>query len=90
MQTNRPLLLPGLSMALRHWRSISWAYGLQLLLTVLFALGVHHQIAALLSHSLVSTRLTSGFDVALLAEVLRGIRQPPYAGQQQWYLSSIV
>lgn len=77
-------------MALHHWRAIAWIYGLQLLLTALFTLGVHHQIAALLSHSLVSTRLTSGFDVALLAEVSRSLRQPPYAGPQQWYLSSFV
>lgn len=90
METNRPLLLPGLYMALHHWRAIAWTYGLQLLLTMLFALGVHHQIAALLSHSLVSTRLASGFDMALLAEISRSLRQPPYAGQQQWYLSSIV
>lgn len=91
METNRrPLLLPGLHMALHHWRAIAWTYVLQLLLTVLFTLGVHHQLAALLSHSLVATRLTSGFDVTLLAEVFRGIRQPPYAGQQQWYLSSFV
>ncbi|WP_263419685.1 hypothetical protein [Terriglobus albidus] len=90
METNRPLLLPGLQMALRHWRAIAWTYALQLLLTILFTFGVHHQIAALLSQSLVSARLTSGFDVALLADVSRGIRQPPYAGQQQWYLSSIV
>lgn len=88
--TRHPLLLPGLRMALHHWRAIAWTYGLQLLLTVLFTLGVHHQIAALLSHSLVSTRLSSSFDLALLAEVFRGIRQPPDAGQQQWYLSSIV
>ena len=90
METKRPLLLPGLYMALRHWRAVAWTYGLQLLLTVLFTFGVHHQISALLARSLVSTRLTSGFDVAILAEVFRSIRQPPYAGQQQWFLSSIV
>ncbi|WP_263411336.1 hypothetical protein [Terriglobus tenax] len=90
MKTRRPLLLTGFGLAVRHWRAVVWTYALQLLLTVLFAWGLTHQLSSLLAHSLASARLSSGFDLVVLLEAMKRVNQFPNAGPQQFLLSSLL
>lgn len=90
MKTRRPLLLTGFGIVVRHWRAIVWTYALQLLLTVLFAWGLTHQLTSLLGHSLASARLSAGFDIPVLMDAIKCVNQTPNAGPQSFLLSSLL
>ena len=59
----RPILLPGLVLALSRPGAVLWTYAANLLIALLFALRLRFQLASLLDHSLAGQSLTAQFDL---------------------------
>lgn len=68
MPERRNIFLHGLSLTLRRFPALLWAYAFNLGLSLLFTLRLHADLASLLDHSLASQRLVGGFDLGTLAE----------------------
>jgi hypothetical protein len=74
------MLAHGLLLTLRRKRALLWAYAFNLGLALLFSLRLHSQLSAITAHSLAAQRLTSGFDLGVMEEVLQRQGEGPSAG----------
>jgi hypothetical protein len=68
MPENRHIFTHGLLITLRRLPAFLWTYLFDLVLAVIFSVGLQLQLSALLDHSLAAQRLSSGFDLGTLAE----------------------
>jgi hypothetical protein len=64
------LLIGGLSLTLRNWPALVWTYVFNVGLAVLFSRPLSNQISAITAHSLASQRLSAGFDLTVLADMI--------------------
>jgi hypothetical protein len=77
MSKKQSLLLGGLKLTLRNWPALLWTYLFNFALAWLFTLPLHVQIASITANSLASERLTHGFDLGVLIDVVRKLAEGP-------------
>ncbi|HXC94275.1 MAG TPA: hypothetical protein VNU92_01185 [Edaphobacter sp.] len=77
MVERRNIFLHGLSLTLRRFPALLWTYIFNLGLAFLFSIGLNHQLSSLLNHSLAAQRLSNGFDLGIVGEVLLRFNQSP-------------
>ena len=70
MARTRSILFHGLGITLRRLPAFLWTYVFNLGLALVFSLPLYHQLSKLLNHSLVSQRLSSGFDLSVVLSTL--------------------
>jgi len=75
--SQRNIFLNGLSLILRRFPALLWAYGFNLALALLFSIPFNLQVSALLNHSLAAQRLSTGFDVGTIAETYLHMHEGP-------------
>ncbi|MGD0445420.1 MAG: hypothetical protein ABSA39_15905 [Edaphobacter sp.] len=77
MVERRNIFLHGLTLTLRRFPALLWAYLFNLALAFLFSVGLHLELAHLLSHSLAAQRLSSGFDLGTIGEIFLHLHEGP-------------
>lgn len=88
MVMKRSLLAGGLALTLRNWPALVWTYVFNLGLALLFSLPLHNQISAITAHSFASQRLSSGFDLGVMADLIRKLGEGPGSAASVTYLST--
>lgn len=88
MAMKRHLLTGGLALTLRNWPALVWTYFFNLGLALLFSLPLHSQLSAITAHSFASQRLGTGFDLGVMADVIRKVSDGPGAAVSGSYLST--
>lgn len=88
MAMKRHLLTGGLALTLRNWPALVWTYFFNLGLALLFSLPLHSQLSAITAHSFASQRLSAGFDLGVMADVIRKVSDGPGAAVSGSYLST--
>jgi hypothetical protein len=80
MPPQRNIFLDGLSITLRRFPALLWAYIFNLALAFLFSIPFKLQISTLLDHSLAAQRLSSGFDLGTIGETYLHMHEGPIRG----------
>jgi hypothetical protein len=88
MALKRNLLTEGFLITLRNWPALVWTYVFNLGLAVLFSLPLHSQLSAITAHSFASQRLSAGFDLGVMGDVIRKVSDGPGAAVSASYLST--
>jgi len=88
MAMKRNLLTGGLALTLRNWPALVWTYVFNLGLALVFSLPLHNQISAITAHSFASQRLTAGFDLGVMGDVIRKLSDGPGSAASVSYLST--
>jgi hypothetical protein len=88
MALNRNIVTGGLALTLRYWPALVWTYVFNLGLAVLFSMPLHGQISAITAHSFASQRLTGGFDLGVLSDVVRKLGEGPGSAGTASYVST--
>jgi hypothetical protein len=73
MSQTRNIFFHGLGITLRRFPAFLWTYLFNLGLALAFCLPLHRQLSRLMNHSLASQRLSSGFDISVVLEVMMRI-----------------
>jgi hypothetical protein len=87
MAMKRGLLTGGLALTLRNWPALVWTYVFNLGLAWLFSLPLHNQISAITAHTFASERLSAGFDLGVMADVIRKLGEGTGSAASVSYLS---
>ena len=87
MAMKRNLLTGGLALTLRNWPALVWTYVFNLGLALLFTLPLHNQISAITAHSFAAQRLSAGFDLGVMGDVIRKLSEGPGSSASVSYLS---
>jgi hypothetical protein len=77
MPERRNIFLDGLSLTVRRLSAFLWTYAFNLLLALLFSIGLNRQLSTLMNHSLAAQRLSSGFDLGVLGETYLHLHEGP-------------
>jgi hypothetical protein len=77
MLERRNIFIHGLSLTLRRLPALLWTYIFNLVLALIFSVGINHQLSALLNHSLAAQRLSSGFDLGTIGETYLQLTDGP-------------
>jgi hypothetical protein len=77
MVERRNIFLHGLFLTLRRFPALLWTYIFNLALAFLFSIGLNHELAHLLDHSLAAQRLSSGFDFDTIGEIFLHLHEGP-------------
>ena len=77
MLERRNIFLHGLSLTLRRFPALLWAYLFNLALAFLFSISLNLQLSKLLNHSLAAQRLSSGFDLGTIGETYLHLHEGP-------------
>jgi len=80
MPEHRNIFLHGLSLTLRRFPAVLWAYVFNLGLALIFSIRLHAQFSSIMGHSLAAQRLTNGFDLATVASALFRLQDGPSGG----------
>jgi hypothetical protein len=88
MAMKRNLLTGGLALTLRNWPALVWTYVFNLVLALLFSLPLHSQLSAITAHSFASQRLSTGFDLGVMTDVIRKVTDGPGAAVSASYIST--
>ncbi len=87
MSERRSIFLLGLSVTIRRFPALLWAYVFNLGLALLFSLRLHTQLASILDHSLAAQRLINGFDLGTVAGTFLRFQGSPAESTATSYLS---
>jgi hypothetical protein len=79
MSEHRNIFLHGLWLTLRRLPAVLWAYLFNLGLALLFSMHLHSQFSSMMDHSLAAQRLTNGFDLGAIPELIGRLEQSPGA-----------
>ncbi len=77
MVERRNIFLHGLFLTLRRYPAFLWTYLFNLALALLFSLSLNRQLSSLLNHSLAAQRLSSGFDLGAIVEIVLHLHEGP-------------
>jgi hypothetical protein len=88
MVMKRNLITGGLTLTLRNWPALVWTYVFNLGLAWMFSIPLHNQISAITAHSFASQRLTGGFDLGVMADVIRKLGAGPGSAASASVLST--
>jgi hypothetical protein len=88
MPMRRSLLAGGLTLTLRNWPALVWTYVFNLGLALLFSLPLHGQISAVTANSFASQRLSAGFDLGVVGDVIRKLHEGPGSSAPVSFLST--
>ena len=88
MSEHRSIFLRGLSLTLRRFPALLWAYVFNLGLALLFSVRLHNQLASVLDNSLASQRLINGFDLTTVAGAFMRFHDSPTEGPAVSYFST--
>lgn len=80
MPRTRNIFFHGLGITLRRFPALLWAYVFHLGLALAFCVPLYRQLSSLMSHSLASQQLASGFDLSVVMGALLQLRGD-HAGQ---------
>lgn len=87
MAKKQNLLAGGFALAARNWPAFVWTYVFNLGLAWIFSLPLQMQINEITSHSLASQRLSSAFDLGVMAELFMKLGQGPGPAMAGSYFS---
>ncbi|WP_260737464.1 hypothetical protein [Tunturiibacter lichenicola] len=79
MSEHRNIFLHGLWLTLRRLPAVLWAYLFNLGLALLFSMHLHSQFSSMMDHSLAAQRLTNGFDLGAIPELIGRLEESPGA-----------
>lgn len=88
MAIRRGLLTGGLALTLRNWPALVWTYVFNLGLAWVFSLPLHSQLLGVTEHTFASQRLSAGFDLGVMSDVIRKVTDGPGAAVSGSYLST--
>jgi hypothetical protein len=87
MSLPRNIFLHGLFITLRRLPALLWTYVFNLALALIFSIRIHSQLASIMDHSLSAQRLTAGFDLSAISDILARFQDGPTGGNAGNYSS---